>query len=310
MTIALLEHPSFALHETGAGHPERGDRFASAAAALAAAPFAQHLDRMEAPAASRAQLERVHDGAHVERVHLAAPKSGLVMLDPDTAMGPHSLEAALHAAGAVVRAVDLVMDGSASAAFCNVRPPGHHAERSRAMGFCLFDNVAVGAAHALAVHGLSRVAIVDFDVHHGNGTEDIFRGDPRVMLCSSFQHPFYPFSGADTPQGAVRNVPLPAGTAGAAFRRAVEDAWRGPLDDFRPELVMISAGFDGHAEDTIASFALVEDDFAWVTRMVKDIADDHAQGRVVSTLEGGYALAALGRSVVAHVGALRGRETS
>ncbi len=304
MTLAWLDHPSFALHETGAGHPERPGRHDATAQALAEAPFADRVTRYDAPKATREQLERVHDPRYVEHIHVGAPRSGLVQLDADTVMGPHSLDAALHAAGAVVKAVDLVLSAEVSSAFCNVRPPGHHAERTRAMGFCLFANVAVGAAHALEAHGLARVAIIDFDVHHGNGTQDAFEGDERVLFCSSFQHPFYPFSGGDTPPGQIRNVPLPAGTSGAAYRAAVESAWREPLDAFRPELVMFSAGFDGHAEDTIASFALVEDDFAWVTRMVKEVADAHCDGRIVSALEGGYALEALGRSVVAHVGSL------
>jgi acetoin utilization deacetylase AcuC-like enzyme len=304
VSVAILTHPSFARHETGPGHPERPARVQAALDALRAAPFADALTEIEAPAATRAQLERVHAPAYVEHVHRQAPRSGLVLLDPDTAMGPHSLEAALHAAGAAVRATDLVIEGAHPAAFVAARPPGHHAERGRAMGFCLFDNVAVAAAHALAAGGLERVAIVDFDVHHGNGTEDIFRDEPRVLFCSSFQHPFYPFSGAGTSGEHVRNLPLPAGTAGRAYRDAVRADWIPALHAFRPEMVFFSAGFDGHAEDTMASFGLVEADYAWVTRAVMAVAEEHAGGRVVSVLEGGYALAALGRSVVAHVGAL------
>jgi acetoin utilization deacetylase AcuC-like enzyme len=304
--MLLLTHSSFARHETGTGHPERPGRVQSVAAALRTAPFADQVEVVEAPAATREQLERVHAPSYVEHVHVHAPRSGLLQLDPDTVMGSHSLEAALHAAGAVVHAVDRVLGSTSETAFCAVRPPGHHAERDRAMGFCLFNNVAVGAAHALAAHGLERVAIVDFDVHHGNGTEDIFQDEERVLFCSSFQHPFWPFMGADTRRRSILNVPLPAGTAGPAFRRQVGEAWLERVDAFRPQLVMFSAGFDAHAEDRIASLALREEDFAWITHRMKDIADAHAGGRIVSTLEGGYALEALGRSAVAHVGAMAG----
>ena len=304
MSIAILTHPTFAKHETGEGHPERPGRVAAATAALRAAPFADRLAWIDAPRASRAWLERAHDASYVERIHRASPGRGLVSLDADTVMGPHSLEAALHAAGAAVHAIDLVLGDAHPAAFCLVRPPGHHAEHARAMGFCLFDNVAIGAAHALSAGGLERVAIVDFDVHHGNGTEDIFRTDERVLFCSSFQHPFYPFSGADTASTHIVNVPLPAGTSGTAFRDAVRARWLPALDAFRPQVVLFSAGFDAHTEDTMASLGLVEADYAWVTGAVKDATAKHANGRIVSVLEGGYALDALGRSVVAHVGAL------
>ena len=196
------------------------------------------------------------------------------------------------------------MGGEVDAAFCNVRPPGHHAERARAMGFCLFGNVAIGAAHALAAHGLQRVATVDFDVHHGNGTEDLLRDEPRVLLCSSFQHPFYPYSGADTVSDHIVNVPLPAGTDGAAFREAVGSAWLERLAAFEPELVFFSAGFDAHREDPLANLQLHALDYAWITREVIRATWDSAHGRVVSALEGGYALGALGRSALAHVRAL------
>jgi len=253
-------------------------------------------------------LERVHAKPYVDAVFAAAPESGLVRLDADTSMGPHTLEASLRAAGAVVHGVDLVLGGEVHAAFCNVRPPGHHAEVSRAMGFCLFDNVAVGAAHARAVHGIERVAIVDFDVHHGNGTEDVFT-DPtahegHVLFCSSFEHPLYPGTGADTVSDHILNVPLPAGTAGPAFRAAVADRWFEALETFAPQLVLFSAGFDAHAEDPLANLRLRSADYAWITTEVKRIADRHAAGRIVSTLEGGYALGALARSAVAHVEAL------
>jgi acetoin utilization deacetylase AcuC-like enzyme len=264
------------------------------------------LRPIEAPRAERGAIERVHADAYVERVLGSAPAEGTVHLDPDTVIGPRSIEAALRAAGAVVHAVDLVATGELEAAFCNVRPPGHHAERGRAMGFCLFGNVAIGAAHALAVHALERVAIVDFDVHHGNGTEDLLRDEQRVLLCSAFQHPFYPYSGADTGSDHVLNVPLPAGTDSAHWREAVGSAWLDALAAFEPELVLFSAGFDGHAADPLAQWQLHSEDFAWITREVLRVTRPTARGRVVSALEGGYALAALGRSVVAHIGALVG----
>jgi acetoin utilization deacetylase AcuC-like enzyme len=222
-------------------------------------------------------------------------------LDPDTALNPHTLTAARHAAGAVVLGVDLVLKKECATAFCAVRPPGHHAERRRAMGFCLFNNVAVGAAHALEAHGLERVAIVDFDVHHGNGTEDIFQGDPRVLMVSTFQHPLYPYCGVDNPAANMVNVPLAAGEGSDAFRAAVVERWLPALDAHRPQLVLISAGFDAHREDPLAGLKLTEADYTWVTHELMGVAARHAQGRIVSSLEGGYALSALGRSVTEHV---------
>ncbi len=304
--LAWISHPACALHDGGLGHPERPARLTAVEHALENVAWRQHLRRVEAPRATRAQLERVHDAAYVERVFQSAPKDGHVQLDPDTAMGPGSLEAALRAAGAVVHGVDLVLGGDVAAAYCNVRPPGHHAEHGKAMGFCLFGNVAVGAAHALAVHAVKRVAIVDFDVHHGNGTEDLLRDESRVLLCSSFQHPFYPYSGADTVSEFVVNVPLPAGSDGAAFRAAVGPAWLERLEAFAPELVLFSAGFDAHAEDTLANLRLRSEYYAWITREVLRATRASAEGRVVSALEGGYALGALGRSVLAHVASLVG----
>ena len=219
-------------------------------------------------------------------------------------MNPHTLTAALHAAGAAMLGVDLVLTGDELSVFCSVRPPGHHAERARAMGFCIFNNVAVGAQHALSAWGLERVAIVDFDVHHGNGTEDIFRDEPRVLFCSTFQYPFYPHTGADTVSDHIINVPLPAGTSGEAFRQAISSRWLPELHRFKPELVLISAGFDAHAEDDMAHMGLREPDYQWVTKQIKEIADNYANGRIVSCLEGGYALSALGRSVAVHINAL------
>jgi acetoin utilization deacetylase AcuC-like enzyme len=237
-------------------------------------------------------------------VHTASPESDYAYLDPDTAMNPMSLSASLRAAGAVVRAVDLIAEGGAVRAFCAVRPPGHHATPDRAMGFCVFNNVAVGAAQALERHGFERIAILDFDVHHGNGTEDMFHDDPRVLFCSTFQHPYYPFCGADSGNDHVINVPLPAMTASEGFRRAVERHWLPALDRFEPQLVFISAGFDAHREDPLAHLRLEDDDYAWVTHRIAESAERHAEGRIVSTLEGGYNTASLARSAVQHVRAL------
>ncbi len=227
-------------------------------------------------------------------------------LDPDTSLNPHSLEAALRAAGACVAATDAVLGGRAGRAFCAVRPPGHHATPTRAMGFCVFNNVAVAAAHALEAHGLERVAIVDFDVHHGNGTEDMFRDDPRVLFCSTFQHPYYPYCGADSGNDHVINVPLPAMTASEGFRTAVDRHWMPALEGFEPQLVLVSAGFDAHREDPLAYLQLEDGDYAWVTRRIAAVAERFAGGRIVSTLEGGYGLAPLARSALAHVEALAG----
>jgi len=306
MTVSIISHPDCALHEMGPRHPESPARLHAIEDQLLTEGLDWVLQHHVAPLVSREQLCRVHDPEYVEHIFLTAPEEGQHWLDPDTCMNPHSLSAALRAAGALVFAVDLVVTGESNAAFCNVRPPGHHAERGRAMGFCIFNNVAVGAAHALKVHKLKRVAIVDFDVHHGNGTEDIFRENPEVLLCSTFQHPFYPNSGSNTVSEHIINVPLAAGADGQMFRSAVESQWLPRLEAFQPELILVSAGFDAHIEDDMAGLCLVEQDFAWVTREIKKIADRYAQGRVISTLEGGYALPALGRSVTAHLDALLG----
>jgi len=298
---AYITHPSFLLHEMGPYHPECPDRLSAIADRLIASGVDAHLVHHLAPAATREQLARVHSEVYIDAIEAAAPDHGLRFLDPDTALNPHSLTAAKHAAGAVVLGVDLVLSGEAGSAFCAVRPPGHHAERRRAMGFCVFNNVAVGIAHALESHGLSRIAVVDFDVHHGNGTEDIFARDERVLMVSTFQHPLYPYSG-EVPRGPnMVNVPLPAGSGSEAFRAAVTERWLPALEAHRPELVVISAGFDAHREDPLAGLKLSEGDFAWVTRELIGVARRHGQGRVVSSLEGGYSLSALGRSATEHV---------
>lgn len=306
MTVALITHPDCLLHDMGALHPESPARLWAISDQLIASRLDAVLRHYQAPTATRAQLERVHDADYVDSIFQSAPQRGLTALDPDTMMNPHTLSAALHAAGAAVHAVDLVMRGEVTAVFCNVRPPGHHACRNRAMGFCFFNNVAVGAAHALAMHGIERVAILDFDVHHGNGTEDIFGTDPRVLLCSTFQHPFYPYSGTAPTQQHIVNTPLPSGAGGAEFRRVVETRWLPALHNFKPQLVMFSAGFDAHRDDELGQLLFDDADYFWVTAQAKIIADQYAHGRMVSMLEGGYDTAALGRCVAAHVQALLG----
>ena len=285
----------------GPYHPECPDRLTAIGDRLISAGLDPYLHHYTAPAATHRQLARAHGDEYIATIEAANPASGLHYLDPDTALCPHSLDAARHAAGALVLATDLVVKGECLTAFCAVRPPGHHAERHRAMGFCLFNNVAVGALHALSVHGIERIAVVDFDVHHGNGTEDIFAHDPRVLMVSTFQHPLYPYSGTENPASNMVNVPLPAGSGSDAFRAAVTDDWLPALEAHRPQIIYISAGFDAHREDPLAGLKLTEADYAWVTRELVGVAGRHGQGRVVSTLEGGYALSALGRSAAEHI---------
>jgi len=306
MHTAYFTHPACLRHDMGDWHPESPARLRAIDDRLHAAHLYDFLVHCEAPQVTREQLLRVHDPDYVDAIEAASPAEGRVALDPDTTMNPHTLEAARRAAGGAVDAVDRVMRGEVANAFVACRPPGHHATRNRAMGFCFFNNVAVAAAHALAAHGLERVAIVDFDVHHGNGTEAIFRDEARVMLCSTFQHPYYPFSGADSASNHIVAVPLPAGTAGPAYREAFAARILPPLDAFRPQFVFCSAGFDGHREDDMAQFGLVEADYVWITEQVMDVAARHAGGRIVSVLEGGYDLSALGRSVAAHIKTLAG----
>ena len=301
MPTAYITHPSFLLHTMGDWHPESPERLRAIEDRLHAAHLFDFLTHLEAPPVQRSQLLRVHDAAYIDFVEASSPSEGFRALDPDTSMNPHTLEAARHAAGGAVMAVDRVMHGEVANAFVACRPPGHHATRNQAMGFCFFNNVAVAVAHALEAHGLARVAIIDFDVHHGNGTEDIFKGDPRVMLCSTFQHPYYPFCGADTASDHIVNVPLPAGTAGDAYREAFSTQIMPRLEAHRPQMLFCSAGFDGHREDEMAQFGLVEADYIWITEQVMAVAARHAEGRIVSVLEGGYDLSSLGRSVAAHI---------
>ncbi|MEX2518334.1 MAG: histone deacetylase family protein [Paracoccaceae bacterium] len=310
MSFAIISHPDCLAHITPDGHPERAARIEAIAAALAAPAFAGAV-RIEAPLASRAAILRAHPESHLRRIEAASSKPGFASLDPDTHMSPGTFQAARRAAGAGVRAVDMVMADEAKAAFCATRPPGHHAEREQAMGFCFFANAAIAALHALEAHGLSRVAIADFDVHHGNGTQNIFWADPRVTFCSSHQSPLFPGGGREHETGAgnIHNAPLPPGAGGAAFRKVWEERLLPALDAAEPELVIISAGFDAHRRDPLAEMMLDADDFAWITGRLCDLADRHAGGRVVSTLEGGYDLDGLATSVAAHAKVLMERAT-
>lgn len=301
MPTGYYTHPEFLLHEMGHFHPECPERLQAIEDHLISHGLDGLLDRREAPAATSEQIARVHRPEYIASLAAASPASGYYPIDPDTSMNPHTLAAATHAAGAAVAATDAVMAGELENAFCCVRPPGHHAEPDRAMGFCFYNNVAIAARHALAAHGLERVAIVDFDVHHGNGTEAAFRGDAQVLMCSFFQHPFYPYSGTEHLAPNMSNIPLPAYTNGMAVREVVETIWLPRLNEFRPQMLFISAGFDAHREDDLGQMGLVEQDYAWITQQLIAVARAHANGRIVSCLEGGYNLSALGRSVIAHL---------
>jgi acetoin utilization deacetylase AcuC-like enzyme len=303
-------HPNCRKHEMGPGHPECPERLDAIEDRLLAGGVGDALDRREAPAASPTDIELAHDKLHVAAMRgmgqelaesIAAGGRPYSQIDPDTIMNPHTWDAILRAAGAAVAATDAVMAGEIENAFCAVRPPGHHACHDRAMGFCFFNNVAVAAKYALERHGLKRVAIIDFDVHHGNGTEDIFSDDPRVLMVSFFQHPFYPYSGTQSHADNMVNLPVPAYTKGAAIRELIEQAWMPRLEAFQPEMIFISAGFDAHREDDLGQLGLVEADYAWITSQIKRIAAKYSKGRIVSSLEGGYNLDALARSVEAHV---------
>ncbi|GAB3679414.1 histone deacetylase family protein [Salinisphaera aquimarina] len=304
MTTAYFSHDSSALHDMGGGHPESPGRLIAVEKGMGVVGVDRRVQRHEAPAASVEAIKRVHDSGYVDELMAFAPREGLRQIDGDTAMNPHSLTAALHGAGAAIAATDAVIAGQVANAFCAVRPPGHHAEHARAMGFCFFDNVAVGAAHAIAAHGLSRVAILDFDVHHGNGTEDVFRGNPNVLFCSSYQNPLFPFTTDTSVPGSLIKSPLRPGTGGHVFRKAIERDWLPALDAFAPEMIFISAGFDAHRSDPLADLLLEADDFAWVTERITEAAALYCDGRIVSTLEGGYALDALAASAAVHIDTL------
>jgi acetoin utilization deacetylase AcuC-like enzyme len=307
MTTAYITHADCLRHDMGAGHPESPARLNAINEHMRASGLLDELRCLEAPLADAEDLKRVHSSSYVDLIFENAPTEGYVQLDPDTAMNPYSLAAAQRAAGAGLLAVDEVMAGRAHNAFCAVRPCGHHATQVRSMGFCIFNNIGVAAAYALRVKGLDRVAIIDFDVHHGNGTEDMFSAAPwreQVLMASFFQHPFYPYSGTSNPAPNMINVPLAAGSGGAAAKQAFEKHWLPALEEFKPQMILISAGFDAHQEDLLGGMALVEADYVWLTRELMALAARHSEKRIVSMLEGGYNLAALGRSAVAHVGAL------
>ena len=304
MATGFYSHPDCLQHDNGQWHPECPARLQAIEDQLIASRIDSLIEREEAPLADEADLARVHTQAHIDYIKSRTPESGRSELDPDTSMCPQSYRAALRAAGAAVAATDAVIEGRYDNAFCSIRPPGHHAEPARAMGFCLFNNVAIAARHALEVHGLQRVAIVDFDVHHGNGTEDMFAGDDRVLMCSFFQNSIFPGTWRRPCPENMVNIPVDAYTRGDELRQVVSDLWMPRLRAFSPELVLISAGFDGHREDDMGQLGLVEADFSWITQQVVALAGQTAGGRVVSFLEGGYALSALGRSAVAHIRAL------
>jgi len=305
MTTAFYSHPDCRGHDMGAGHPECPGRLDAIDDHLLATGLHVALDNREAPLVALSDVALAHESGYVSELREMLERVDAVgvsrAIDPDTLAAPGTWAAVLRAAGAAVAATDAVIDGTFRNAFCSVRPPGHHATRNHAMGFCFFNNVAVAARHALDVRGLERVAIVDFDVHHGNGTEDIIAGDERVLMASFFQHPLYPYSGA-VPLGTnMVNVPVPAYSRGPAVRALIEENWIARLDAFRPQMIFVSAGFDGHRDDDLGQLGLVEADYAWITTQIKAIATRHAQGRIVSCLEGGYNLQALARSVAAHL---------
>jgi acetoin utilization deacetylase AcuC-like enzyme len=310
MTTAFYSHTDCRAHDMGRGHPECPQRLDAIHDHLIATGLADALDMRDAPLVTLPQLGRAHSAGYVNELQAQleplADSGEHVAFDPDTSAGPGTWLAALRGAGAAVAATDAVIDGNAVNAFCAVRPPGHHATRGQAMGFCFFNNVAVAARHALDERGLERVAIIDFDVHHGNGTEDIIAGDERVLMVSIFQHPLYPYSGS-VPMGTnMVNVPIAPYSRGDVVRAAINDMWLPRLEEFRPQMLFVSAGFDAHREDELGQLGLVEADYAWITRRLVEVAESHAQGRIVSCLEGGYNLSALARSVAAHLRVLAG----
>lgn len=310
MTTAFYSHADCRAHDMGHGHPECPQRLDAIHDHLIATGLAVALDLREAPLATLAQIARAHSMGFVNEMQAAleplTASGEHVALDPDTSAGPGTWDAMLRSAGAAVAATDAVIDGAIGNAFCAVRPPGHHATRGQAMGFCFFNNVAVAARHALDMRGLERVAIIDFDVHHGNGTEDIVAGDERILMVSFFQHPLYPYSGT-VPMGTnMINVPIAPYSRGDVIRAAIEQMWLPALETFRPQMLFISAGFDAHREDGLGQLGLVEADYGWITRRLLEVAERHAQGRIVSCLEGGYNLGALARSVAAHLRVLAG----
>jgi acetoin utilization deacetylase AcuC-like enzyme len=301
MATGYVTHPDFFKHEMGDYHPECPGRLSAIEDQLILSRTHDFLKAIDAPLATEAQIELVHTPALVEFIKSHIPTEGYFEIDGDTTLNPHSYQAALRAAGGCIAAVDAVMRGEVDNVFCAVRPPGHHAEPTQSKGFCFFNNIAIAAKYALTSYPLKRVAIIDFDVHHGNGTEAAFRDDPQVLMCGFFQHPFYPYSGENCMASNMVNIPVPAYTKGMDIRALVADIWMPKLEEFAPEFIFISAGFDAHQEDDLGQLGLVEADYAWITHQLMLVAKKHAKGRIVSTLEGGYNFSALGRSVVAHI---------
>jgi acetoin utilization deacetylase AcuC-like enzyme len=306
LSTAYISHPDCHAHDTGEGHPENARRLSAIEDRLISSGLSDFISSFDAPEVTQAQLLRVHTAGHLATMDAVLPKQGYARLDPDTVISPATLKAARRAAGAVVLAVDLLMSGKMKNAFCCVRPPGHHAESDRAMGFCIYNNIAVGIAHALEAHGLKKVAIIDFDVHQGNGTEDIFIDDDRVLFCSIFQHPFFPFTTPPQNSERVVSIPLQESAGSTEFRAAVSDHWLPALERFQPEFIFVSAGYDAHRDDDMSYINLTDADFRWVTEQIVQVADVSAGGRIVSVLEGGYELNSLGRCVETHLRVLMG----
>ena len=300
MTTAYISHPDFMKHEMGRHHPECPERIQAIEDQLIQSRLDGHLKRIDPPLATEADITRVHSEDHLAFIKSKAPTSGYAMIDGDTIMNSSTWKVSLRAAGAAIAAVDAVMKGEVNNAFCAVRPPGHHAEPHRSMGFCVFNTIAIATRYAIEQYDLDRVAVIDFDVHHGNGTEAAFIDDPHVLMCSFFQHPFYPYSGLEGGDNMV-NIPLPASTSGKLVREMISKIWIPRLQEFKPQLIMISAGFDAHREDDLGQMGLVEDDYVWITQQLMNVANQSCDGKIVSCLEGGYNLSALGRSVAAHL---------
>ncbi len=306
MKTAYISHHDCTLHNMGPEHPESPARLMAILDQLQDTRLNQELDFFRAELVNPEHVRRVHPATYVEQLDLIQPKQGRIYADPDTIMMPNTMRAAKLAAGAAIQAVDAVMSGQNKNAFCATRPPGHHAERNKTMGFCFYNNIAIAAKHAMDFHGLERVAIIDFDVHQGNGTVDIFQNDPRVLVCSSFQHPYYPYSHYAVQSENIINLPLEANTLGLSFRNKAENAWLNELQKHKPQLILISAGFDAHKADPMAEIELDETDYRWITEMLMDVAKYYSKDRIVSILEGGYNLKALAESVEQHLEVLAG----
>ena len=300
MTTAYISHPDFMKHEMGRHHPECPERIQAIEDQLIQSRLDGHLKRIDPPLATEADITRVHSEDHLAFIKSKAPTSGYAMIDGDTIMNSSTWNVSLRAAGAAIAAVASVMKGDVNNAFCAVRPPGHHAEPHRSMGFCVFNTIAIATRYAIEQYDLDRVAVIDFDVHHGNGTEAAFIDDPHVLMCSFFQHPFYPYSGLEGGDNMV-NIPLPASTSGKLVREMISKIWIPRLQEFKPQLIMISAGFDAHREDDLGQMGLVEDDYVWITQQLMNVANQSCDGKIVSCLDGGYNLSAFGRSVAAHL---------